>query len=121
MQNYGLADKLLSNVKKPTRVREITYSEIIILLHHQSRCQDFKSFYLHYLKLLYKNEFSKLPSHDRFLVLKSRVLWCYCYIRTSEEYRNCLHRLNFYCHLSYKKNFEKQKPPFKGERRDKKR
>lgn len=73
----NFAEKLLPSSKKPTRTPEIKHSEIltIILLYHQSRCEDFKSFYVHYLKLLYGSAFSKLPSYDRFIVLKPRVLW----------------------------------------------
>jgi hypothetical protein len=73
----NFAEKLLPSRKKPTRTPEIKHSEIltIILLYHQSRCEDFKSFYVHYLKLLYGSAFSKLPSYDRFIVLKPRVLW----------------------------------------------
>ncbi len=73
----NFTDKLLPNGKKPTRVPEITHSEIItiILLYQQSPCENFKAFYLHYLTLLYKSEFSKLPSYTRFVALKPRVLW----------------------------------------------
>lgn len=73
----NFADKLLPSGKKPTRVPEITHSEIItiILLYQQSPCKNFKAFYLHYLTLLYKLEFPKLPSYTRFVALKPRVLW----------------------------------------------
>ncbi|WP_375315879.1 IS982 family transposase [Wolbachia endosymbiont (group A) of Colletes cunicularius] len=70
----NFADKLLPNGKNPTRTTEIEHSEImtIILLYQQSPC---KTFYLHYLTLLYKSEFPKLPSYTRFVALKPRVLW----------------------------------------------
>lgn len=70
----NFAEKLLPSSKKPTRTPEIKHSEIltIILLYHQSRCEDFKSFYVHYLKLLYGSAFSKLPSYDRFIVRAPR-------------------------------------------------
>uniref|UniRef100_A0A1A9VZC9 Probable periplasmic serine endoprotease DegP-like n=1 Tax=Glossina brevipalpis TaxID=37001 RepID=A0A1A9VZC9_9MUSC len=73
----NFANRLLSNGKKPTRVPEITYSEIItiILLYQQSRYENFKSFYQYYLKLLHKSDFPILPSYDRFVALKPRVLW----------------------------------------------
>lgn len=73
----NFANRLLSNGKKPTRVPEITYSEIItiILLYQQSRYENFKSFYQYYLKLLHKSDFPTLPSYDRFIALKPRVLW----------------------------------------------
>lgn len=71
--NY--ADKLLPGDKKRTRVPEITISEIltIVLLYHQSRCENFKVFYIYYLQTLYKSEFSKLPSYHRFIALKPRL------------------------------------------------
>ena len=76
-----LSDKLINSThipehsKKVTRVPEMTYSEIltIILLYHQSPCKNFKYFYLSYLQL-YKKEFPKLISYDRFIALKKRVL-----------------------------------------------
>lgn len=73
----NFAEKLLPSGKKPTRTPEITHSEIftIILLYHQSKCDNFKIFYVHYLKLLYESAFPKLPSYSRFIRLKSRVLW----------------------------------------------
>jgi hypothetical protein len=73
----NFAGKFLPSGKKPTRTPEITHSEIltIILLYHQSRCENFKSFYLHYLKLLYVSCFPTLPSYDRFITLKPRILW----------------------------------------------
>lgn len=71
------SERLISSSKKPTRIPEITTSEIltIILLYHQSPCKNFKFFYLNYLKLLYSSEFRKLPSYHRFVALKPRVLW----------------------------------------------
>lgn len=73
----NFAEKLLPSGKKPTRTPEITHSEIftIIWLYHQSKCDNFKIFYVHYLKLLYETAFPKLPSYSRFIRLKSRVLW----------------------------------------------
>lgn len=73
----NFAEKLLPNGRKSTRTPEIKYSEImtIILLYHQSRCENFKSFYLYYLKSLYSSYFPTLPSYDRFIALKPRILW----------------------------------------------
>lgn len=73
----NFANRFLSNGKKPTRVPEIAHSEIltIILLYHKSPCKNFKAFYLCYLQLFYRSEFSKLPSYHRFIALKPRVLW----------------------------------------------
>lgn len=73
----NFAEKLLPSGKKPTRTPEVTHSEIltIILLYQQSRYKDFKSFYIHYVKLLYGDAFPKLPSYSRFIRLKPRILW----------------------------------------------
>ncbi len=73
----NFADKLLTSGKKPTRIAKITHSEImtIILLYQQSPCKNFKTFYLHYLTLLYKSEFPKLLSYTRFVALKPKVFW----------------------------------------------
>lgn len=76
-----VSDKLVNScylpegTKKATRIPEMSYSEIltIVLLYHQSPCKNFKYFYLSYLQL-YKKEFPKLVSYDRFIVLKKRIL-----------------------------------------------
>ncbi|MDG7052673.1 MAG: IS982 family transposase, partial [Wolbachia endosymbiont of Alcedoecus sp.] len=77
MIDENFASRLLANGKKPTRIPAITYSEIItiILLYHQSRYENFKSFYIHCLKPLHKSDFPILSSYDRFIALKPRVLW----------------------------------------------
>lgn len=77
IMDENFANKLLPNGKKPRRVPEITYSKMItiILLYQQSPCENFKAFYLHHLTFLYTSEFPKLPSYDRFIALKPRVLW----------------------------------------------
>lgn len=74
-QNF--ANKLLPSGKKLTRMPEINVSEIItiILFYQQSPCENFKSFYLDYLKPFYRSEFPKLPSYHRFTALKPRILW----------------------------------------------
>lgn len=61
--------------KSPTRKPDISYSEIltIVLLYHQSPCKNFKYFYMSYLQL-YKDEFPNLPSYQRFIALKPRIL-----------------------------------------------
>ncbi len=73
----NFAEKLLPTSKKPTRTPEIAHSEIItiVLLYHQPKCDNFKIFYVHYLKLLYESAFPKLPSYTRFIELKPRILW----------------------------------------------
>lgn len=59
----------------PTRVPQMTNQEIItiILLYQQSPCKNFKYFYNSYLHL-YKGEFPKLVSYERFVALKPRIL-----------------------------------------------
>jgi DDE family transposase len=66
---------LSTKTRKPTRIPEISHSEIltVILLYHQSPCKNFKYFYMSYLQL-YKTEFKNLPSYSRFIYLKPRAL-----------------------------------------------
>ena len=61
--------------RKPTRICELTIPEMItiIMLYHQSPCKHFKFFYKSYLQL-YKSEFPRLISYNRFVELKSRAL-----------------------------------------------
>lgn len=75
-----ISDKWISSSyfpisRKPTRIPEISYSEIltIVLLYHQSPCKNFKYFYMSYLQL-YKTEFRAILSYNRFIALKARVL-----------------------------------------------
>lgn len=76
MVDENFANMLVSNGRKPTRIPGITIPEIltIVLLYHQSPCKNFKAFYLLYLPF-YRSEFPKLPTYERFIALKSRVLW----------------------------------------------
>lgn len=62
-------------IRKPTRIPELTESEImtISLLFQESPCRNFKYFYQSYLQL-YRKEFPKLPSYERFVSLMPRVL-----------------------------------------------
>ncbi len=64
------------NRRKPTRICEMTVSEMItiLLLYHQSPCKNFKFFYKSYLQL-YLSEFPKLVSYTRFIQLKPRTLF----------------------------------------------
>lgn len=61
--------------KKPTRTPDLTDSEIltIIFLFQLSPAKNFKYFYKSYLQL-YKEEFPNMPSYERFVSLKPRVL-----------------------------------------------
>ena len=61
--------------RKPTRVPGLTDSEIItiLVLFQRDSFRNFKCFYLR-LKQDYADEFQKLPTYDRFLVLQQRVL-----------------------------------------------
>lgn len=62
-------------IRKPTRIPELSESEImtIILMFQESPCRNFKFFYHAYLQW-YQEEFPKLPSYERFVSLKPRVL-----------------------------------------------
>lgn len=61
--------------RKPTRIPKISYSEIItiMLLFQDSDMKTFKHFYLNYL-IIYKLEFPKRPSYERFVKLAERVI-----------------------------------------------
>jgi len=62
--------------RKPTRVSGLSMSEMvtILLLYHQSPCKHFKIFYASYLQL-YRAEFPKLVSYNRFIQLKPRTVF----------------------------------------------
>jgi hypothetical protein len=64
------------NGRKPTRTPDLIDSEImtIVLLFQSSPSKNFKYFYKSYLQL-YKSEFPNMPSYERFISLKSRVLF----------------------------------------------
>lgn len=70
-----LYSRMLPAKRKPTRTPETTICEVmtIILLFQQSPIRNFKHFYLTYLQL-YKPEFPKLPSYNRFIELQQRCL-----------------------------------------------
>jgi hypothetical protein len=72
-----LKDKAIENkkIRKPTRDPGLSIAEIItiILIYQQSPCKNFKYFYNSYLQL-YRKEFPKLLSYNRFIELKSRAL-----------------------------------------------
>ena len=65
----------LPSLKKITRTPDLTDSEIvtITLMFQESPCRNFKYFYQSYLQL-YKQEFPKMPSYERFVSLMPRVL-----------------------------------------------
>jgi len=67
-------NNLLGECCKPTRTPELEISEIatIVLLYQYSPCKNFKYFYQSYLQL-YKPEFPKLVSYNRFIELKPRA------------------------------------------------
>ena len=65
-----------NNSRKPTRVTALTESEImtIMLMFQQSLCKNFKYFYNSFLQL-YRPEFPKMPTYERFVALMPRVLY----------------------------------------------
>ena len=67
--------QLSQNSKKPTRVPGLTSSEIltILLMFQTSYMVNFKRFYLHCMEK-YRREFPNMPSYERFLTLKPRVV-----------------------------------------------
>ena len=62
-------------VRKPTRVLGLEMSEIItiILLFYRSNMMNFKAFYK-YLELHHKRDFPKMPTSERFVILKQRIV-----------------------------------------------
>jgi hypothetical protein len=69
--------------RKPTRIPELTVSECmtIQLLYHNSPCKNFKYFYNSFLQL-YRSEFPKLVSYERFVELTPRMLlYFYCLMK----------------------------------------
>ena len=76
-KKFGFEDRHLLQfaAKKPTRVPGLCHSEIvtILLLYAKSRLKTFKDFYLNYLPA-FKSEFPKMPSYERFVTLKQRVV-----------------------------------------------
>jgi hypothetical protein len=70
-----LKKQSISAGNRVTREPGLSISEImtIMLLYHQSPCKNFKFFYYSYLQL-YRAEFPKLLSYNRFIELKSRSL-----------------------------------------------
>jgi hypothetical protein len=84
-----LSSHQLGPSRQPTRVPEMTLSEMvtILILYHQSPCKNFKYFYLSYLQL-YKSEFPSLVSYSRFIQLKPRSL---IYLTSF---------VNWFCHIS---------------------
>lgn len=77
IKNEFQAHQLSEGIKRgqPTRTTQLTEGEImtIILLFQESPCRNFKYFYQSYLQL-YRSEFPRLPSYERFVALMPRVL-----------------------------------------------
>ena len=61
--------------KRRNRKSRLSDSEVmtILILFHQSRYQDLKSFYLKYVQVHLKSEFPKTVSYNRFVELQSKV------------------------------------------------
>jgi hypothetical protein len=74
----NMSRKRIGYQKSKTRLPCLFISEImtIVLLYQQSPLKNFKSFYLILLPL-YKNEFPRLPSYNRFIELMPR---CFSYL-----------------------------------------
>ncbi len=69
--------KMLISSPKVTRSPGISMSEIITILifFHSSSFRNFKAFYQGFICLHYKKAFPHLPSYNRFVELKKRVLF----------------------------------------------
>ena len=80
--DYIMKSRLIEDnqkIKSLTRKPEMSISEMlsIILLYQQSPCKNFKYFYNSYLTL-YKLDFPKLVSYERFIALKPRSMMHLC-------------------------------------------
>lgn len=62
-------------MRKPTRVSGLEMSEIItiVLLFYRSKMMNFKAFYK-YLELCHKRDFPKMPTYERFCVIKQKAI-----------------------------------------------
>ena len=104
-KKFGFENRHLTQLreKRPTREPGLCNSEItaIWLLYFESKLKTFKDFYLNYLPG-FKPEFPKMPSYERFVILKQRVLGYlnsllnsilesdeYCYFVDSTEMSVC--------------------------------
>lgn len=70
---------------RPTRECGLCPSEImtIVVLFHMIGYRNFKTFYIGYLKIHLNNEFPNLPSYNRFIELKSKMVFpLHCYLMT---------------------------------------
>lgn len=74
MKQSHIHDKKYTK-KNKTRIPRLRESEIIciVLLFQMSPCKNFKYFYNSYAQL-YKSEFPGMPSYERFVVLKPRIV-----------------------------------------------
>jgi len=70
--------------RRPTRTSQLERSEIItiILLYHISPCKNFKFFFKSYLQL-YRSDFPKLVSYNRFIELMPRSFSYFLLLLTS--------------------------------------
>lgn len=74
MESHQICNK--GKPKTVTRIPGLTGSEImtIMLMFQESPCRNFKYFYKSYLQL-YRPEFPKTPTYERFISLMPRVLY----------------------------------------------
>jgi hypothetical protein len=72
--------KLMQNGSKRRRAGQLSVSEMMtILIHfHQSHYRDFKSYYTEHVCEHLRNEFPKLISYERFVILMPSVLGPLC-------------------------------------------
>jgi hypothetical protein len=76
--NEELSKKAIESgdkLRKPTRIPGLTVAEIItiMLLFHKSPNKNFKYFYKTFFQL-YRAEFPKMPTYERFVALQQRIL-----------------------------------------------
>lgn len=75
-KEFELKNQLFGNPITPTRIPQLSDSEIIsiLTLYHQSGYKNFKYFYNRFAKKALLTYFPGMVSYDRFLTLMQRVL-----------------------------------------------
>jgi IS5 family transposase len=87
MKKYQICNGEAS--RTPTRTPGLSNSEImtIMLMFQEEKFRNFKSFYNGYLQL-YKPEFPKLPTYERFVALMPKVLYLFVILLTTMLRKN---------------------------------
>jgi len=84
---------ILSNSGKPRRRRSASLSDseimTILLLFHFGTFDNFKHYYLHFIKCYLKDDFPNAVSYNRFVELESRVFFKMMFFLQLRAFGNC--------------------------------